>query len=201
MRRSVANFWEQLTWDDVFDCEDVLICATVRRSIAEAANTGDLGRLPADVWEHLDRCPKCAKEFYGRMETWGCPDVRAYVQRYAVTSVASLPERAQAHVAHCSDCGRALEQTERLSRMLETTTLAAAGVSCPRVTAEMMRRPVTWKLALAVAFALLSLGMLAVTVYRTATHYGWFTELVPAPAAECAESPDCANEAHQAAVK
>lgn len=135
------------------------------------------------------------------METWDCPEVRAYVQRYAITSVACLPERAQAHVAHCRDCERTLEQTERLSRMLATTTVPADGLSCPAVTSAMMRRPITWKLALAVAVALLSLGLLAMTVFRTATHYGWFTELEPAPITHCGDCVDCKTEAHQPAVK
>jgi hypothetical protein len=177
-----------------------LICATVRRSIAEAANEGDLGRLPADVWEHLDRCPKCAEEFYARIETWDCPQVRAYVQRYAITSVACLPERAQAHVAHCRECDHMLEQTDRLSGMLTTTTLAAEGLHCPAVAGAMMPRPVTWKLALAVAFVLLSFGLLAMTVFRTATHYGWFTEL-PAPPTHCGNCPECENGASHGTVK
>lgn len=83
-----------------------------------------------------------------------------------------------------------LAQVERLDRILFNVTLAPAGVTCPSVKPEMLRRPMTWKLALALTVAVLSLGAAALSMYRTVERWGWLHDTGPAPVTHCG---DCAD--------
>lgn len=179
----------------------MLNCATVQKVIAEAARAGDLRRLPPDVRSHLDDCPECADPYFDRLEMWACSDVRACVEHRAIKSPGELPDSARIHVEHCEACRALLAQDERLDRMLSNVTLAPAGVSCPSVKPEMLHWPMTWKLALALTVAVLSLGAVALSMYRTAERWGWLYEAGPAPVMHCGDCPDCGTEGHQAAVK
>lgn len=85
--------------------------------------------------------------------------------------------------------------------MLSNVTLSAHTVACPTVKPEMMGRPITWKFAIALAVAVISLGLLALSVYRTAERWGWFYSIDRVPAPESNIGPDCETGAQQAAVK
>lgn len=164
-------------------------CTTVRRSIAEADSTGALKNLPVDVRAHVNACPNCAEMYYGRLDSWECPDVRAYTELNAIHSLEELPPQCLSHVERCSHCCQMLTQIGRLCRMMSNVTLRAAAISCPTIRPKMLRRPVTWKLALALAVFVFSLGALAFSIYRTAERWGWlYTPLEETPSS-CPNSP------------
>lgn len=181
---------------------DVLNCATVQQIIAEAANAGTTwNNLRADVQWHVQECAECAEVYYGHLTTWECWHVRSYAERFGVCTPAELPAGARRHLDSCDECDRMLRQSEQVGRMLSGAILSAQAIACPAFKPEMMRRPMTWKLAVALAVAAFALGLLALSMYRTAERWGWLYSPEPVPASHCADCPDCDDGKHQAAVK
>jgi len=176
-------------------------CATVQKVIAEAAEAGNLNHLAHDVREHVANCTKCAEVYFTILDLWACADLRTYVELHAVVSSNELPSAARFHVDHCDQCGRLLAQDEHLDRMLRSVTLSAQALGCPAVRPHMMRKPMTWKLALVLAIAALSVFLSALSMYRAAERLGWLYPSQVTQPCRYADTSDGILDGHHDVVK